>query len=152
RSRHRSGRFRGWRRRGSATARGPRRVRPNGPRDIAPADRQAPRPRPSKSWGHIQRGFESRWCMRAKRQLLEHTAPQTDPACSITADHVAQRLNMQMLLLTRVDPGKHDVLTLDSEFAMVQPVPPFWMTVTKAEHVEIVERRECRFHAFQITA
>ena len=70
--------------------------------------------------------------MRAQRQLLEHAAALMRAAVRIAAGHVAQRLDVEMLLLPDVDVRKHDVFALDGKFAMVQAVPPFRMPVAEA--------------------
>src|ERR1700736_2741588 len=81
--------------------------------------------------------------MRAQRQLLEHAASLMHATLVVAAGHVAQRLNMEMLLQVHVDVIKDDVFALDGEFAVVQSVRPFRMTVSETQHEEIVDRLEC---------
>ena len=76
--------------------------------------------------------------MRAQRQLLEHAAALMHAAVRIAAGHVAQRLDVEMLLLPDVDARKHDVFAFDGKLAMVQAVAPFRMPVAEAQHEEII--------------
>src|SRR4051794_23174630 len=90
--------------------------------------------------------------MWAQRQLLEHAAPLMHATLRIAATHVAQRLDMEMLLLAEVDIGQHDILALDGKLAMVQAMAPFRMAVAESQHVEIVERRERRLQRLRTFA
>src|SRR5262245_5517223 len=142
---------RGWRRRECARDREHESRRSRVWPDNAPAVCPALRRR-ARSWREVQRGLEAGRRMRAHRELLQHAAAVMGATVGLAANDVAQRLDVQMMRLPYVDVFQDDVLALDREFAMIQPMRPLRVAVAEPEHEEIVDRREPRLQLFRAFA